>query len=119
LVRTVVVVQAPLRSGALITADYALEQGRDLLVHRVGISGQRGAGSRRLAEQGAEIITGAMEILAGWGWSAGADPEEKKSAEIFRSLESGGELARLLELEMAGRVVYRSGRVFEREINGK
>lgn len=119
LVRTVVVVQAPLRSGALITADYALEQGRDLLVHRVGISGERGAGSWRLAEQGAEIIDGVAEILTGWGWSAGTHPEEKKSAALPRSLEPGGELARLLEMEMAGYVVYRSGRAFEREINGK
>lgn len=119
LVRTVVVVQAPLRSGALITADYALEQGRDLLVHRVGISGQRGAGSRRLAEQGAEIIDGAADIFAGWGWSAGTHPEEKKSADIPKGLAPGGQLARLLEMEMAGRMVCRSGRVFEREINGK
>ncbi len=32
------VVQAPNKSGALITADFALEQGRDLCVHPAGVS---------------------------------------------------------------------------------
>ncbi len=34
--RSVVVVQAPERSGALITAEHALDQGRDLWVHAAG-----------------------------------------------------------------------------------
>jgi DNA processing protein len=69
LARTTVVVQAPARSGALITADYALEQGRELVVHRVGMAGERGAGSRRLAEQGAAVIDCASDILGDWGWA--------------------------------------------------
>ena len=67
LARTVVVVQAPEGSGALITAEYALEQGRELVVHAEGLEGPAGAGTRSLAEQGAESVRGAADILAGWG----------------------------------------------------
>ena len=67
LARAVVVVQAPERSGALITAEYALEQGRDLFVHADGIIGTTGAGSRALADAGAPVIRGAGALLADWG----------------------------------------------------
>ena len=59
----VVVVQAPRRSGALYTADYALEQGRDVLVHRCGLKGPRSEGSAALAEQGAGVIGSAADIF--------------------------------------------------------
>ena len=116
LARTIVVVQAPLRSGALITADYALEQGRDLFVHRVGVRGERGSGSRRLVEQGAELIGGALDILAHWGWP----PQEVGSSQRREApLDTGEQLAGALEAELAGRIVCRAGRVFERELDGK
>jgi DNA processing protein len=116
LARTVVVVQAPARSGALITADYALEQGRELVVHRAGLRGERGAGTRMLAEQGAEVVDAASDILKGWGWAgrqgqpAGGDMQEG---------ETGRRLAGTLEEELAGRVIYRGGRVFVKESYGK
>lgn len=66
LARTVVVVQAPRRSGALSTADFALDQGRDVLVHERGLAGERGEGTRRLADEGAGLIAGAAEILGLW-----------------------------------------------------
>ena len=59
---TTVVVQAPIKSGALITADYALREGRDVLVHTEGLSGSAGAGSRKLAEDGADCITSLKDI---------------------------------------------------------
>jgi DNA processing protein len=71
--RGVVVVQAPAKSGALITADYALDQGRDLFVHRDGLEGMRGAGSAELAADGAMIVGCADDILAEWGLGAAAD----------------------------------------------
>ena len=67
LCRGVVVVQAPARSGALFTAEFALEQGRDLWVHAAGQAGTVGEGTRGLAEMGAPVIHGAAEILADWG----------------------------------------------------
>ncbi len=60
----VLVVEAPERSGALITADRALDQGRDVFV----IPGQMGdpacAGSNRLIRDGAGLITCAWDILS-------------------------------------------------------
>jgi len=64
--RTVVVVQAPGRSGALITADFGLDQGRDVVVHVVGLQGERGAGTRNLAGQGALVVTGAEDVFKMW-----------------------------------------------------
>ncbi len=119
LARTTVVIQAPARSGALITADYALEQGRELMVHRVGTAGERGAGSRRLAEQGAALIDGAADILEDWGWLGGEDKPIEHAPEPQNSLDAGKQLAGALEAELAGRIVYRSGEVFERNVNGK
>jgi len=119
LARTLVVVQAPQRSGALISADYALEQGRDLLVHEVGIAGQRGAGSRRLAEQGAPVIKSAEDILECWGWCVEVPARERKREEREQSPAIGSEIARLLDLEMTDKIVCRSGAVFQREADGK
>jgi DNA processing protein len=63
LCRTVVVIQAPARSGALITADHALDQGADLVVHRDGLWGPQGAGTRDLAESGAPVIDTATALV--------------------------------------------------------
>ncbi len=119
LARTTVVVQAPLRSGALITADYALEQGRELAVHRVGIVGERGAGSRRLAEQGAAVIDDAADILGDWGWVRRSGDRKQQAVQMSCCPDTGKQLARALEEELAGRIVCRSGRVFERDMHGK
>ena len=51
-----VVVQAPEKSGALITAGTALDQGREVLVHRAGTRGLCSRGSAALVEQGARVI---------------------------------------------------------------
>lgn len=68
LARTVIVVEAPEKSGALITADFALEQGRDLAVYRGTLDSSRGAGVRRLYKEGAQVIESAMDILNDWGY---------------------------------------------------
>ena len=101
LCRAVVVVQAPERSGALITAEYALEQGRDLLVHRAGLSGSVGAGTRRLAETGATAVSGAEEILREWGIEA--------SRAAVAVGETGIEIPRLVKGEISGSCARRSG----------
>jgi DNA processing protein len=67
LARGVLVVEAPASSGALITARFALEQGRDLWVASAGAASSRGEGGRALAEDGARVIQGADEIFAEWG----------------------------------------------------
>ncbi len=59
----VVLVQAPGRSGALHTADFALEQGRDVFVHKNGLGGYKGRGTALLAEQGAPVIGTLRDIF--------------------------------------------------------
>jgi len=66
LARGVVIVEAPEKSGALITARFALEQDRDLWVDKAGLASKLGGGIVRLAEEGAGVISSAADILAEW-----------------------------------------------------
>ncbi len=66
LARTVLVVEAPQKSGALITADYALEQGRDVVVCAECLSSEKGEGIRGLHTQGARAVESASEIVEDW-----------------------------------------------------
>jgi DNA processing protein len=66
--RAVLVVEAPEKSGALITADFALEQGRDLFVCRATLESARGAGCAALNGDGAPAIDSAEDILDAWGF---------------------------------------------------
>jgi DNA processing protein len=62
-----VVVEAPEKSGALITARYALDQGRDVYVHTAGCQGPRGTGTKNLAEAGAVAIRGLDDLVRAGG----------------------------------------------------
>ncbi len=67
LARACVVVEAPAVSGALITAEHALSEGRDVWVHGDCAGGQRNAGADALAAAGAPVLSGARELLCDWG----------------------------------------------------
>ncbi|MDZ7795103.1 MAG: DNA-processing protein DprA [Spirochaetia bacterium] len=64
--RALVVVQAPEKSGALITADHALDQNKEVYVHSAGTYGRRGAGALRLSGDGGMLIENAKKILDAW-----------------------------------------------------
>ncbi len=68
--RSCVVVEAPKGSGALITSDHALTEGRDVFVHGACLGSARNAGGSVLASQGAVIVNNAVDIFAEWS-SAG------------------------------------------------
>lgn len=109
LARGVVVVEAPEHSGALITADYALEQGRDLFVHAQGLEGPAGEGTRRLAVEGAPTITCAGDILADWGIET-----LRRIRTVDEPQENAASMAQLLADELDGKLVRHQGEYFRR-----
>ncbi len=120
-----VVVEARERSGALITADFALEDGREVMVVPGEITSLVSAGSNALLRIGATPVTAAADVLEVFGIDTtvtGApepEPDDLAAALLERLAESAAsidELARavsqapgevaaaLIELELAGRV---------------
>ena len=59
----VIVVEAGDRSGALITADRALEQGRDVFAVPGSIFSRTSAGTNRLIQEGATLVQFAEDVL--------------------------------------------------------
>jgi DNA processing protein len=62
-----VIVEAGERSGALITADFALEQGREVLVVPGSILNPMSIGTNELLKQGATPVTSAQDVLDALG----------------------------------------------------
>jgi len=59
----VLVVEAPARSGALITVDRALEQGKEVLAVPGPITSEASVGTNRLIQEGAKPVTCLEDIL--------------------------------------------------------
>lgn len=112
LCRGVVVVEAPERSGALITVDHALDQGRDLFVHRDGLSGSSGAGTRQLSEDGARVIDGVGDVLEEWGYRI------RRRSDVVGEAVSSVDLAARMRAELAGELSLHHGKYFRRVRNG-
>ena len=60
----IVVVEAPQRSGALITAQKALDQGRDVFALPANIDSPNSVGCNMLVRDGATLVTSGWEVLS-------------------------------------------------------
>ena len=122
------VVEARERSGALITADFALELGRDVFAVPGEITAARSAGTNHLLRQGAAPLLGVDDVLDAIGVERAPRAQVSVSSEgarVFAALADGprgaDELARacecdsaqisaaLVELELAGVVSAADG----------
>jgi DNA processing protein len=111
--RAVVVVEAKERSGSLITARLAADQGRDVMAVPGSIIGGRNRGANALLRDGAKLVESAVDILQELGLDShaarrGDSPEvvEFTVDQIAEQLNipPGEALARLLEWELTGEV---------------
>lgn len=79
--RGVVVVEAAERSGSLITADFALEEGRDVFAVPGSIYIPSCVGTNHLIRNGAICCTSFRDVLSEYGW----DKETEGNNSHFRS----------------------------------
>ncbi len=120
--RGCVVVQAAAKSGALITARYALEQSRDVFAVPGRIDDPLSEGCNQLIKQGAKPICNALDILEEYGQMTQEVvvdhtrvPSDDPIVTHCNVPRSADELASLLNLEMA--VLH--DRVFELQVAGR
>ena len=138
--RAVVVIEASEKSGSLITAGCALEQGRDVMAVPGNVLSGRNRGGHALIRDGSTIVEGADDILAelglappapGAGSSVSGAQSAVSSDPLLRVMEEGQAydidaltaisgldgvrlLPRLLDLELEGRVRRADGGRFMR-----
>ncbi len=68
LAKGVLVAEAPERSGALITANYALEENRDIFAVPGDITRPKSVGANNLIKEGAYPVTSARDIVEHYGY---------------------------------------------------
>jgi len=92
LCRGTLVVEAAPESGSLITAEFALEQGREVFAVPGPVYHPNGAGPNRLIKDGAQPVTEASDLLDFFGSRAlrgavsAAAPEDARQRRVWESL---------------------------------
>lgn len=129
--RAVVVVEAAERSGALVTARVALEEGRDVLAVPGHPSQAASAGCNQLIRDGAPLVRDALDVAREIGLPLEVAQEAATGDHVLRALrgdapssleelqersglETPALLARLTELELADKVRRLPGALFLR-----
>jgi DNA processing protein len=82
--RATVVVEAAEKSGALITADLALEQGREVMAVPGPVTSPQSRGPNQLIKQGARLVEGAEDILEELGMTCLFSAGERQSPALPR-----------------------------------
>lgn len=80
--RGVLVVEAPLKSGAMITVSYALDQGRDVFAIPGSIYSPKSEGPNLLIQQGAKPILRSEDILEEYGIRASFTKRGRNNLDI-------------------------------------
>ncbi len=92
--RGVIVTEAGVNSGALITANWAMEQGKNVYAVPNNITSPYGLGSNQLLRDGAMPLLGVQDLLNDFSWPA----EGKKE----RSLDLGFHEKKIMEILLQG-----------------
>lgn len=136
--RGVLVVEAAVRSGSLVTARYAGEQGREVFAIPGSIHSPLSRGCHALIKQGAKLVESAQDVFDELRWNSladdstreapppppdeddpvlralGYDPCDVESLAVRTAMPVESVTARLLELELLGLVAPVPGGKFER-----
>ena len=99
--RAVVVIEANEKSGSLITAACALEQGRDVMAVPGNVLSGRNRGAHALIRDGAKIVECADDIVEELGWPRVAEPASGDALSDSPSSTSGDPLLRLMHAGQA------------------
>lgn len=134
-----IVIEAAPKSGAIITADRALEQGRTVLAVPGPITSPTSIGCNKLIQQGAKPVLCPEDVLEEYGisrtkpstparkvdasalgdvqrslWDALAEPRHVDVLAAMTRTDASSVLTALTEMEMHGFVRQQAGMLFER-----